>query len=73
MLYLDTDGSHKGFVKLSNTTVDGLELDASDEFGHSIANLGDWDGDGVQDIAVGTPFDDDTSSNKGAIWMIQIQ
>lgn len=51
----------------------GLDLDAGDNFGSAISSLGDRDGDGVQDIVVGTPFDDDIASNKGAIYMIQLE
>jgi hypothetical protein len=46
------------------------ELDAGDQFGFSIANIGDLEGDGVTDIAVGAPFDDDDGSNRGAVWVL---
>ncbi len=46
------------------------ELDAGDQFGFSIATIGDLEGDGVTDIAVGAPFDDDNGSNRGAVWVL---
>ena len=45
-------------------------LDNTDFFGSSIAPLGDLDGDGVDDIAVGALFDDDGAFNAGAIWIL---
>lgn len=46
------------------------DLDAGDQFGFSLANIGDLEGDGVTDIAVGAPFDDDNGDNRGAIWIL---
>ena len=43
---------------------------SGDAFGHSIANLGDLNGDGVEDIAVGTWNDDDGGVNRGAVWIL---
>ncbi|MCH8031468.1 MAG: FG-GAP repeat protein [Bacteroidetes bacterium] len=45
-------------------------LDDRDEFGNSVAALGDLDGDGAQDIAVGALWDDDGGSNRGAVWIL---
>ena len=38
-------------------------------FGTSVASLGDVDGDGVVDLAVGAPYDDDGGSSTGAVQM----
>ncbi|MEM7311221.1 MAG: FG-GAP-like repeat-containing protein [Planctomycetota bacterium] len=46
-------------------------LDDDDHFGTAIANLGDLDGDGVRDLAVGAPDDDDGGlSGSGAVWIL---
>jgi len=45
-------------------------LDDSDRFGVSVANLGDLDGDGVNDLAVGADLDDDGGTNRGAVWIL---
>ena len=47
-------------------------LDVNDDFGHSVTRLGDFDQDGVLDLAVGAPGDDDGSDdgNRGAIWLL---
>ena len=45
-------------------------LDAGDRFGASVLNLGDVDGDGVEDLAVGAPGDDDGGAEQGAVWIL---
>ena len=54
----DTEGGFKGI------------LADSDEFGTSVAKLGDLDGDGICDMAVGAWKDDDGGSNRGAVWIL---
>jgi len=46
------------------------ELDDDDNFGQSIASMGDIDGDGIQDLAVGAPGDDDGGGQRGAVWIL---
>jgi FG-GAP repeat len=41
-----------------------------DFFGRSLAVLGDLDGDGVVDIAVGAELDDDGGTNRGAVYIL---
>ena len=50
----DTQGGFKG------------ELEDVDRFGTSIASLGDLDGDGVGDLAVGVPSNGDGGARRGA-------
>ena len=49
-----------------------LDLHDGDEFGISIALLGDLDGDGARDLAVSAPMDDDGSVDAGAVWIISL-
>ncbi len=44
-------------------------LDPGDAFGASMAFIGDLDGDGVEDLAVGAPGDDDGGPDRGAVWI----
>ena len=45
-------------------------LDNGDQFGTSVASLGDLDGDGVGVLAVGAAYDDDGGTNRGAVWVL---
>ncbi|MCZ6612923.1 MAG: hypothetical protein O6941_09835, partial [Planctomycetota bacterium] len=57
--------------KISDTQggFDGI-LDSGDNFGSSVASLGDLDGDGVGDLAVGAQGDGDGGNNHGAVWIL---
>ncbi len=61
----------KGFQKIS-ATAGGLKgpIDIGDDFGESNTTMGDLDGDGIVDIAVGTRQDDDGGSGRGAVYIL---
>ena len=75
VLFLNTNGTVKSHQKISDTE-GGFTgtLDDDDRFGISVASLGDLDGDGVGDLAVGAPRDDDggvpPDANRGAVWVL---
>jgi hypothetical protein len=48
---------------------DGV-LEDNDQFGSAIATIGDLEVDGVIDLAVGTPLDDDGGTDRGAVWVL---
>ena len=48
-------------------------LHAGDRFGAGLAAIGDVDGDGVVDLAVGAEGDDDGSADAGAVWILLLQ
>jgi hypothetical protein len=72
ILFLDEDGLVKSQEKISSDSGDFAgDLSDEDRFGSSIAALGDLDGDGVTDLAVGAPDDDDgDGENLGAVWIL---
>ena len=45
-------------------------LGLQDKFGNDVANMGDLNGDGIVDIAVGTPLDDDGDGGQGAVYIL---
>jgi hypothetical protein len=49
------------------------QLGQADFFAQSLASLGDLDGDGHREIAIGAPGDDDGSSNQGAVWVLSLE
>jgi hypothetical protein len=71
ILFLDNTGKTKSAIKLA----DGLNgfsgsLNDSDHFGSAVAPLGDMNGDGVPDVVVGAPGDNDNGTDRGALWVL---
>ena len=57
------DAQHGGFTG---------HLDPGDFFGQSLASLGDLNGDGIGDVAVGAIGDDDGGLDQGAFWFLYL-
>ena len=73
ILFLDSAGMVLSHQKISATQGNFAgKLDPLDEFGTSVASLGDLDGEGpgVAALAVGTGGDDDGGENHGAIYIL---
>lgn len=70
LVFLDTDGTAKQTVKYSNAEGIPFLLETADHFGKGVGALGDLDQDGVIDIVVGAPGDDDGSPQQGAIYIL---
>ena len=67
IIFMNTDGSVDSTVEINDSTTNGPTLTNGDAFGMSIANIGDLDGDGVNDLAVGANLDDDGGDDRGAV------
>jgi hypothetical protein len=71
VLFLDADGTVKTHQKISDTEGGFIgTLADEDLFGISVAPMGDMDGDGVGDLAIGASGDDDGGSDHGAVWVL---
>jgi PKD repeat protein len=70
ILFLNRDGTVREHQKITEGLAGfGGDLDVEDGFGRETAALGDWDLDGVPDLAIGANRDDDGGGNRGAIWL----
>ncbi|MEZ5330974.1 MAG: FG-GAP-like repeat-containing protein [Thermoanaerobaculia bacterium] len=71
ILFLQPDGSVLDTQKISDTEggFTGV-LDDVDLFGDAVAGIGDLDGDGLPDLAVGAGGDDDGGFDRGAVWIL---
>jgi hypothetical protein len=70
VLFMNANGTAKSSVKLSNETNGIPTLAENDRFGRSVASLGDLDGDGVIDLAVGASGDDTGGTDRGAVYVL---
>lgn len=74
ILFLQSDATVKRAVRIGSVAGGfPVELEEEDGFGTSVAALGDLDGDGVPDLAVGAPGDDDGCDACGAVYVLFLQ
>ncbi len=69
VLFLNANGTVKTYRRIGRSN-SGLALKPGDWFGFCSANIGDFDGDGVVDVAVGSVLDDDGGVNQGSLWIL---
>lgn len=71
ILSLNADGTVSSEQKISNEAGGfGGSLSGGDRFGSAVAPVGDLNGDGVQDLAVGADETDDGGVEQGAVWIL---
>jgi PKD repeat protein len=68
--YSQTAYFYSSIQKISSTKGNGPSLNSGDNFGTSVAGIGDINGDGVPDIGVGVPNDNDGGSREGAVYIL---
>lgn len=75
ILFMNSDGSVASEQRIA--TLDGGftgSVDIADAFGSSVAAIGDLDGNGVTEIAVGASYDDDGAQSGefylGSVWIL---
>ena len=73
IIFMNTDGSVDSTVEINDSTTNGPTLAYADFFGYSVANIGDLDGDEVDDLAVGARGDDGGGSTRGAVHIMFVE
>jgi hypothetical protein len=73
VLLMNSDGTVKATRKIADNTGGGPTLRNYDNFGSAVADLGDVDGDGVSDLAVGAERDDTGGNARGAVYVLFLQ
>lgn len=71
-LFLNSDGTVKSSQKIGSGSNGGPTLFSTDEFGVSLANLGDFDGNGTADLIVGDWSDTATGFYRGAVYILRL-
>ena len=67
ILFLNSDGTVKSHQKISSTQGNfSPKLEPGDMLGHDLTPIGDLNGDGINDIAVGAHGDDDSKFSVSA-------
>ncbi len=73
ILYLDGNQDVISYSKISSTSGNFLgQLDNGDNFGNGVQIIEDLNKDGVVDVLVSAPYDDDGGTDKGAIWILYL-
>lgn len=73
VLHLNSDGTVKNQQENSASTGGFAgSLGDQDNFGFSVAGMGDLDGDDIDDVAAGSPFDEGDGVGGGATWILYL-
>lgn len=72
IVLLNSDGTAKSDLEISDGQSNGPTLSNGDYFGRSVTSLGDIDGDGVPDLAVGATGDDTGGTDRGAVHILRL-
>ncbi|MGD9853632.1 MAG: beta strand repeat-containing protein [Planctomycetaceae bacterium] len=68
--FLNADGTINSTTKIASSLAGGPALADNDRFGSSLTSVGDLDGDGIGDLAVGASGDDTGGADRGAVYIL---
>ena len=70
-LFMNPDGSVRSWLSYDSADLGiDAQLEYLGRFGSSVATLQDLDGDGVREIAVGAPHEDNQGNVEGEVWIL---
>ncbi|MCO6045924.1 FG-GAP-like repeat-containing protein [Aeoliella sp. ICT_H6.2] len=72
VLYLEQDGTVATYTKIASNLNGGPALNDGDSFGFAVDAIGDADGDGIVDLAVGAAYDDTAGIDRGAVYLLSL-
>lgn len=70
LLNLNTNGTVQSSQKIASGLNGGPPISTPDSFGSAVTNIGDLDGDGITDLAVGAEADSTVESFQGAVYVL---
>ena len=73
---IDIDPSTRAMIRgysIGGATPNLGPLPGNTRWGSALANLGDWDGDGAPEIAVGAHWDNDGGTQRGAVYILYLE
>ena len=72
-LFLNSDGTlRESKIILQSFSATIISSSDTGDFGRGVAPLGDVNGDGIPDVAIGSPNDDDGGQDRGAVWVVYL-
>jgi len=70
--FLNKDGTVKNYSTIKSGSPNFTNLDSGVYFAVSLRNIGDRNGDGINDIAIGSQADNDGNTSAGAVYIINL-
>lgn len=74
LIRLKANGQVKSYMQIKENTngFDNNTTTAGDNFGYSVTGAGDLNADGIPDVIVGVPGEDDGYTNAGGFWILYL-
>jgi hypothetical protein len=73
VVFQNANGTVLKSVRIASNRNGGPALNSEDVFGASVTSLGDIDGDGITDLAIGAPGDGTGGAERGAVYIVRLK